>query len=162
MRYFNVIDQPIKSGANIDLGSTAHKLSPEQRQLLQQIADHFHTRFQNAVLAGRPGVDRTQKTTFDGRVFTADQALELHLIDQVGYLDDALDRAAQQAKLSSYQVVLLRRSNDPAYSIYATTPNVPLQTTAWPVSVPGLDRSRLPAYLYLWQPDATLEKLRGK
>jgi protease-4 len=31
-----------------------------------------------------------------------------------------------------------------------------------PISVPGLDRSRLPSFLYLWQPEATLEKLGGK
>jgi protease-4 len=31
-----------------------------------------------------------------------------------------------------------------------------------PLSLPGLDRSRLPSFLYLWQPEPTMEKLGGK
>jgi protease-4 len=59
-------------------------------------------------------------------------------------------------------VVILHRCNDPARSPYAVTPNVPLQGMGILPSVPGLDRSRLPTFLYLWQPEATMEKLTGR
>jgi protease-4 len=39
---------------------------------------------------------------------------------------------------------------------------VPLQQTMIPLSMPGLDRSRLPTVLYIWQPDPTLEKQGGR
>jgi len=53
----------------------------------------FYERFRAVVRQQRKQVDATAKTTFDGRVFTASQALKLGLIDQIGYLDDALDLA---------------------------------------------------------------------
>jgi protease IV len=31
-----------------------------------------------------------------------------------------------------------------------------------PLSLPGFDRSRLPGFLYMWQPEPTMEKLSGK
>jgi protease-4 len=158
----NIVPQPIKSGKNIDVGSMATSLRPEAKRLLQVMADEFHGRFQDVVRRQRPGVDPADGTTFDGRVFTARQALERHLIDQVGYLEDALALARQQAGQPGAGVVLFHRPNDPARTPYATTPNMPLQATWPPFSMPGADRSRLPTFLYLWQPDPTLERLSGK
>jgi protease-4 len=162
MRYFNIIEQPIRAGPNIDMGSPVQKLSPEAEQLLQAMADEFHERFQRVVRQARPAVDGGQGTTFDGRVFTARQALQRRLIDRIGYLDDAIAAAEQLAGLDNAPVVLYHRESDPARSTYAVTPNSPLQAAALPLSLPGLDRSRLPTFLYLWQPEATLEKLGGR
>ena len=52
--------------------------------------------------------------------------------------------------------------NDEARSTYAVTPNVPLQGGLIPLSLPGFDRSKLPGFLYLWQPEPTMEKLSGR
>lgn len=162
MAYFNVFAQQIKAGPNITMGNQVEKVPPEQRVLLQRMADEFHERFRHVVRQARPAVNAADATNFDGRVFTAGQALERHFIDRVGYLDDAIALARELAHQPQAGVVLYRRPNDPAHSAYAVTPNVPLQGTFLPVSVPGLDRSRLPTFLYLWQPDPTLEKLSGK
>jgi protease-4 len=162
MAYFDVLTQFIKAGPNIDMGTAASPLTPEARQALQAMADEFHARFRRIVVQSRPGVDAKDETTFDGRVFTASQALERRLIDRIGYLDDAVEAARQLAGVGGAPAVLYRRPNDPAYSLYATTPNVPLQSTFLPVSVPGLDRARLPTFLYLWQPEPTMERLGGK
>jgi protease-4 len=162
MAQYNVFSQEIKSGKNIDMGTSLRNLSPEAKELLQEMAVEFHQRFQQVVQEARPGVDLGGGTTFDGRVFTARQALARRLIDQIGYLDDAVALAGQLAKVEGAGVVFLHRANDPARSLYAVTPNVPLQATGVPVSLPGLERSRLPTFLYLWQPEATLERLSGK
>lgn len=163
MGYFSLQALPIKAGKNIDLGNEIEQEpAPERRQLLQAMADEFHQRFRQVVQQARPGVDAADATTFDGRVFTARQALERRLIDRIGYLDDAVALARELAGVESGRVVLYHRCNDRAHSPYAITPNVPLQNTVLPISVPGLDRSRLPTFLYLWQPDPTLEKLGGR
>jgi protease-4 len=162
MAQYNVFSQEIKAGKNIDMGTSLRNLSSEAKDLLQEMAVEYHDRFQQVVREARPGVDVGGGTTFDGRVFTARQALARRLIDQVGYLDDAVALAKQLAKAEGAGVVLLHRPNDPARSVYAMTPNVPLQATGMPVSLPGLERSRLPTFLYLWQPEATLERLSGK
>ena len=54
------------------------------------MADEFHARFRDVVLKARPNVEGELESTFDGRVFTAKQAKELQLIDQIGYLDNAV------------------------------------------------------------------------
>jgi protease-4 len=162
MQQFNVRYQPIKSGPNIDMGTVTAALTPEAKKQLQAMADEFHQRFQEAVRQGRPALNPGQGATLDGRVFTARQAQERGLIDQVGYLDDAVAGARELAGQPGAGVVMYRRCNDPARSVYAISPNTPMQTGLVPVSVPGLDRSRLPTFLYLWQPEPTLEKLSGR
>jgi protease-4 len=162
MAYFNVLGQSVKSGPLIDMGTSTAALGPEAKQLLQTMADEFHDRFRRVVEAARPGVDPAGGTTFDGRVFTASQALDRRLVDRIGYLDDAVAVARGLAHCPNAGVVLFHRPNDPAHSVYAVSPNVPLNGTFLPLNVPGLDRTRLPAFLYLWQPEATLEKLSGR
>lgn len=162
MAYFNVLSQPIRSGANIDMGSPIAPLSPEAKKLLQEICGEFHERFRSVVLSRRPAVDANRADLFDGRVLTAAKAKEANLIDEIGYLEDAALDAAGLAKIESPRLVIAHRENDPARSIYAQSPNTPLQSTPFPLSIPGLDRSRLPTFLYLWQPEATLEKLGGR
>jgi len=162
MAYFNVEAVPVKSGRFIDLGSPVEPMAEEGREILQRAADEFHARFQQAVRQGRPRHDPSQKEDFDGRVFTASQALARHLIDTIGYLDDAVATARQLGDCPAARVVLLRRANEPARSPYATTPNSPVQGGLFPMSIPGLDRSQLPTFLYLWQPEPTFERRAAK
>jgi protease-4 len=162
MAQFNVVGVPIKAGDNIDMGSPIRPQPDEVRAMLQTMADEFHRRFRDAVEQSRPAHDPRHQEDFDGRVFTATQALERRLIDAIGYLDDAIASARQAAGRPVARVVLLHRRTDRARSPYAVTPNVPLQGSALPLSVPGLERSRLPTFLYLWEPDPTLERWGGR
>lgn len=162
MAQFNIIGVPIKAGKNVDLGSPVKAIDPAGRKLLQDMADEFHQRFRNVVLSRRPQVDGRLTSTFDGRVFTASQALNLNLIDQIGYLDDAVHLATNMACLSYSEIVFYHRHGDPALSPYSTTPNIPLQDKILHVNIPGLDRSRLPSFLYLWQMEPSTELINGK
>lgn len=163
MAQFNIVGSPVKAGKNIDLGSPIKALDPEGRKLLQAMADEFQHRFREVVIQARPAVDPQLETTFDGRVFTASQARDLGLIDEIGYLDDAVARARNLAGVSpSAEVVFYHRKGDPALSPYSVTPNVPLQDKLIPVNVPGLNRSRLPSFLYLWEMDPTIEAIPGQ
>jgi protease-4 len=163
MNVLSIKDQSIRAGANADLGDMRKELTEgsEKRKLLQAMADEFHERFKAVVRQQRPDT-ATRPDSFDGRVFTASQALQRHLIDRVGYLEDALAAAKQLAGQPDARAVVLHRCNDVARTPYATTPNVPLQATLFPASLPGAERSRLPTFLYLWQPDPTLERLGGR
>jgi protease-4 len=162
MAQFNILSQEIKAGKLIDMGTPTRNLSDEAKRLLQKMADDCHQRFVDVVRRARPRVDASDGTTFDGRVFLAGEGLERGLIDRIGYLDDALALAAELSGHPGAPPVLFRRHNDPARSLYGATPNVPLQATAWPIDVPGLARSRLPAFLYLWEPETGLERLGGR
>jgi protease IV len=165
------VAQPIKAGQYIDVGSPVYgayesdgqpnEKLPHAKEILQALADEFHTRFRRVVQQARAGID-PKSPVFDGRIFTAQKALEYGLIDGLGYLDDAIAAAKERAGIPEARLVLYHRSNDPAHSPYAVTPNVPLQSTLLPYSVPGPDRSRLPTFLYMWQPEPTMERLGGK
>ncbi len=162
MNVLNIVSQAIKAGEKIDLGTVTREMKAEETALLQEMANEFYDRFREVVRRQRKQVDPTNKTTFDGRVMTATQALKVGLIDQVGYLKDALALARERAGQPDAGAVLLHRTGDVARTPYATTPNYPLHVNLFPASLPGLDRSKLPTFLYMWQPDPTLERFSGK
>src|SRR6516165_3022992 len=108
--YFSMQALPVKSGKYIDLGNEiVAEPPPERKQLLQTMADEFHQRFREVVRRTRPTVDAAGGTTFDGRVFTAQQALERRLIDRIGYLEDAITAAGQLAGEPEARPVLFHR-----------------------------------------------------
>lgn len=72
------------------------------RTALRGLLDHGYERFVSIVQQGRPQQFKTVddvKKLATGEVFTADKAKELKLIDSIGYLEDAIDKAGQLAKL---------------------------------------------------------------
>ncbi len=162
MLQFNISERFVRSGENIDLGSPTKPMTEEDRQLLQSMADEFHARFRHVVTTGRPALSGAAEELFDGRVFTAHQAVQAGLIDQVGYLDDAVATAKASAGITHARVVLYHRCGDRARTPYAMTPNTPLQGLLMPFSIPGLDRSRMPTFLYLWQADPAVERYSGR
>jgi protease-4 len=168
MAQFNIIPQSVKSGELVDIGTSARALTEQEKTLLQTMANEFHTLMQNEISRSRPQIDLAGGTTFDGRILTGTQALGRGLVDRLGDLDEAVQMAAQLACPSvsptvlQPQVVMYRRSNDPAHSIYAITANIPLQGAGLLPNLPGLDRSKLPTFLSIWEPELTIEKLAGK
>jgi protease IV len=145
----------------IDLDYRIGVLNEDDKEMLIGMADELHTQFKKVVRARRPRV-KDVPATFDGRVFLARTAKERGLIDVIGHMPDALNAARELAGCPAAGAVILHRRNDVARTPYATTPNVPLQASLLGVSVPAGDRNRLPTFLYLWQPDPSLERLTGK
>lgn len=162
MDTYNVFASPVKAGKNIDMGTCTEDLPEETKAWLQAMADEFHRRFQEVVISRRPQVDRSNAATFDGRIFTAGQALQFGLIDRVGYLDGAIEAVRMRAGRPGAAVVMFHRRRDPARTPYAVTPNTPGLNSFIPLSMPGLERSKLPAFLYMWQPDPTLMRSLGQ
>lgn len=176
MAQFNIRPRPVKAGNLVNMGSfTRHPDETDEQvaerlklegQVFQAMADEFHRQLQADVLRSRPRARANAATTFDGRIFTGPQALALGLADAVGDLDDAVNVAAQMgcggAAGAAPEVVLYRRANDPARSVYAVTANIPLQAAGLLPNLPGLDRTKLPTFLSMWQPEMTMEKLGGK
>jgi protease-4 len=159
MSQLNVTDDSIKSGSLIEMGSVMKPLEPQTRELLQEMADGFRQRFLTRVTKRRPGLTEADRRTLaDGRVVAAPVALRLHLVDRLGYIDDALNEAEHLAGVSDAEIVLYNRSGSPARSLYAIAPSPPRLSEAIPFSYPGLDRTKLPTFLYLWQPDPTLPR----
>ena len=158
----NITPIPVKAGAHIDMGTPIKELDEDKRKLLQAMADEFHERFKSAVTSIRTKIDPKDETNFDGRVFSATEAHKRGFVDEVGYLDQAIATAKQQAGMSSAVVKMFHRFHDRPHNKYAVTPNTPIQASLFPLSIPGYDRTKVPAFLYLWQPEPSMEKLGGR
>ncbi|WP_157369809.1 S49 family peptidase [Zavarzinella formosa] len=150
-----------KDSPKIDLDYRLGVLNEDDKEMLIGMADDLHSQFKKVVKSSRPGL-KSEATLFDGRVFLAGQAKERGLVDEVGHLPDAVNLARSLGNCPGTGVVMLHRTNDQARTAYATTPNTPLQVGLLGVSVPSGDRNKLPTFLYLWQPDPSMERLAGK
>ena len=162
MAQFNVLPQSVKTGEYTDIGTSARALTDGEKKLLQAMTDEFHAQMVADIKRARPAAG---PTAFDGRILTGSQAKAGGLVDGIGDLDDALQLAAQlgcPGAAARPGVVMYRRSNDPARSVYAVTANIPLQGAGLLPNLPGLDRSKMPTFLSMWQPELTMEKLGGK
>lgn len=142
----------VKSGDKKDFMSPLRPLTPEERRLFQETIDHFHNRFVGLVAENRPqiGLDKVKKLA-DGRIYTADQALENGLIDQIGYLDDAINGIKEDLHLPSLQVVTYQRPGEYKPNIYSSLPgNLPINLVNIDLGL-HLDRTS-PNFLYMWLP----------
>jgi protease-4 len=159
MAQLNVLSDPVKAGSRIDMGSVAGPIDPDTRALFQEMAGEFHQRFLKRVARRRPGMTEDDRRVLgDGRIVSAPQALRLHLVDRLGTLHDAIQEAEGIAGVADAEVVIYHRAGTPARSLYAISPGPPRLSDAIPLSYPGLDRTKLPTFLYLWQPDPTIPR----
>ena len=68
----------------------------------QGAIDHFHARFVDVVFEGRKAHVQTRQQILalaNGDIYTAQEAVDAKLIDEQGYLDAAIDKAKQLARL---------------------------------------------------------------
>ncbi len=127
---------PVKAGEHIDTGSPTREITPEERQHLESIAAEFHERFKQLVLRARPAIQPTQAELFDGYPVTGSYALQAHLIDSLGYIDDAVEAVRNIAGIPGARIVMYHRCNDRARTPYSITPNVPMQGEVAPDELP--------------------------
>lgn len=80
----------IKAGALKDAGSPTRDLTPAERAYFQDLIDNMHQQFIADVAMGRHLPVDQLKTLATGQVWTGQQALSLHLIDETGGFHEAL------------------------------------------------------------------------
>lgn len=91
MRKIGMRDNTFKSGEMKDAGSPFRSMSPKEREYFQGIIDHYYARFLDIVENGRNISGEELRKVADGRIFTAQKALELKLVDEIGYFDNAIE-----------------------------------------------------------------------
>ena len=73
----------ITAGKNKNMGNIDQPLTAEQRAILQSVADECYDQFTQIVSESRKLPIETVKTLADGRIYTAQQAKNNQLIDDV-------------------------------------------------------------------------------
>ncbi|GAB1256717.1 signal peptide peptidase SppA [Aurantivibrio plasticivorans] len=82
-------------------------VSPAAAGVLQAQVDNIYRRFINLVAEGRNTHPDLIHPIAQGRVWSGSSAQDFGLVDQLGYLDDAIASAAKRANLDSFTIELI-------------------------------------------------------
>jgi protease-4 len=108
---WGIKDNTIATNPLKTAGSPLQKLTPEQKKLFQGYVDDAFAQFKKVVREGRQKF-HDDPAALDklatGQVFMADQALDNGLIDKIGYVEDAIDRAIALANLDKKEVKVVK------------------------------------------------------
>ncbi|EAJ0325720.1 signal peptide peptidase SppA [Campylobacter lari] len=96
-----ISDQTIKAGTYKEAGTFMRKWSEEEKEFLQNLANQSYILFTNFVAKNR-NLDLNQtKSWADAKVFLANEALKLKLIDKVGNYELAKKEVEKLAKVQN-------------------------------------------------------------
>ena len=99
-----------KSGEFKDMLNGARELTEAEREYVQGLVMQSYRRFLRIVSKAR-GLDENElrNGVADGRILTGEDALAARLVDKLGYVEEAYDRAAELAGAQGAQVVKYRK-----------------------------------------------------
>lgn len=143
----------IKSGALKDSGSPFREMNDQDRAVFQTMIDGMYARFLDVVAAGRTQLTREQiRELADGRVYTATEAKQKGLVDELGTLSDAIAAAKSACGLEGRSVVVVQYAESVDYrpNIYARSGEAPAQLNIFNVQLP--DWLSDPTPMYIWAP----------
>jgi protease IV len=106
MRWAKLKPEVLKVGQFKDTGDPTRELTPAERQYMQGLIDNMYGQFVQAVADGRHAKASDIKSIADGRVWTGEQAMGLHLIDQIGDFRAAVLDTAKSVSISGEPVLV--------------------------------------------------------
>jgi protease-4 len=107
MARFDIKDDSVFSHERKQILSMTQAMPAEHRVILQDHVNDAFKRFKQIVMAGRPALKNDENILVDtisgrnlatGEVFTANMALQYGLIDRIGFIEDAIQRAIELAR----------------------------------------------------------------
>jgi protease-4 len=143
----------VTSGPRKDMGSPFRAMLPEERAIFQSVIDSFYHRFLQVVQEGRPKLSPEQiKKLADGRIYSGEQAKQAGLVDDIGYLDEAVELAKKKAGLADAKVISYRRPGEYQNNIYSRLMSAPNFANVANLDLLSLVRGGTPQFMYLWMP----------
>lgn len=132
----------IKSGKSKDIGNPFRAMSDDEQAIFQDIVDQTYGRFVDIVARGRSLPVEQVRELADGRIYTGQTALELGLVDALGYQQDAIDAAARIGNIDGEPRVLHYRRRGGFLNLIGGA----LSPQRW------LRRMMAPSLEYRWEP----------
>ncbi|MBV9573152.1 MAG: signal peptide peptidase SppA [Acidobacteriales bacterium] len=106
LRWAKLKQELLKVGEFKDTGDPTREMTPAERQYMQSLIDNMYTQFVQAVADGRHAKTDDIKAIADGRVWTGQEALSMHLIDQVGDFEAAVEDTAKSVNIHGKPVLV--------------------------------------------------------
>lgn len=119
MEKVGVDNQTITSGELKDAGTPLRDMTDAERRLLTGIVMELHASFMARVEEARPVTEEDIAVFRDGRILTAATAKTLHLVDEVGYYEDALEKVESLAGVENPTVIVYRRKGENRGGFYS-------------------------------------------
>jgi protease-4 len=135
----------IKSGEFKDTGNALRAMTERETRLLQDLIDDVFAQFVDAVEKGREMDEGEVRALADGRIFTGRQAKEFGLVDELGDLEEAINRAAELAGIEGEPVILQEKKKRRLWDFLDSRLSVIIPRPAGGFAVAG---GRL---FYLWK-----------
>src|SRR6266571_3229301 len=151
MEKIGVAPLAIKSGEMKDAGSPFRTLTPQERAVFQTVIDQMYARFVGLIVEHRKIPEERVRAFADGRIYTAEQAKALGLVDSIGYMDEVVASARKAAGLEEAKVIMYHRPREYRSNFYSASPATPgLEASLG--SLAGLVSGMGPRFMYLWWP----------
>lgn len=102
MQEWKIEDDSIKSHPLKGIGSLTKEMTPEERAIMQALVDDGFARFKEVIKTGRKQFAEHPEeldALATGQVYAASEAQAKGLVDEIGYLEDAIARALELAGL---------------------------------------------------------------
>ncbi len=146
LQWAKVKPETITSGALKDAGSPYRQMTESERAYFQGVVTQLHSQFVRDVAAGRGEKMKLEdvQRIADGRIFTGEQALSLKLIDELGTIDDAVDKAAKMAGITGEATKVWPRRREPGLFDLLT------QSSDAESIIERVATRRIPRFLYRW------------
>ena len=146
---YGIEDNSIKSGDMKSIGSPLKKMSDAEREVLYDIVDEMYTRFVNIIAIGRNMKVEDVKRLADGRIYTGKQALDNGLVDQLGYIEDAITLAKSITGLNEAKVIKYKKMFNLAEIFEGSMDNLFGNRTI-KFSLHASADNDFPGFMYLW------------
>lgn len=101
----------VSDGATFkNAGSSFKAMTEEETRYFKSVLNDAFNVFKARVATGRPKMSRAEIDAIaNGKIYSAQQALQLKLVDRIGYLEDAIADAAVLAGLKSPSAIRVER-----------------------------------------------------
>jgi protease-4 len=134
--------ETIKSGSMKDMLSGSRPTNQAEREYVQALVQETFREFAAIVAEGRPAfenVDAVLAADFaDGRIMRGPAALEVGLIDQLGYFDDAVDKAIEMADCGPAKLIRYHRRPSLSDILFSATAERDLTQNVLPANLRAL------------------------
>lgn len=111
MEKLGIQEDAVASGPLKNMGTFSRPMNDTEREIFRALVANGFTRFKDVIKQGRPKF-RDNPQTLDklatGQIFSADQAKQSGLVDRIGYIEEAVDRAIELAGLNRDDVRVVK------------------------------------------------------
>lgn len=104
-------ERVFKTGEFKDIGSATREVTEEEEEIFQSLIDDSFDRFIQVVMDGRDMDEKAVREIADGRIFTAEQAQEINLIDDILYEGEVIEKMKADLGLDNPQIFYFEKQS---------------------------------------------------